>query len=409
MIILDVIQGEESWHSARAKYKRTASLASAMMGQHKNIKRTDALTYMSTGVSKEFSRWVQENLMDRGHTIEASAIHIAEGIIGKELYPVTAISDDEYMLASYDGLSMDEEDAWECKSWNESKAADVRSGKIPVEDVWQVVQQLAVGAKRCLYMITDGTEEKTVHICVHRGNVGVEIERLIDGWQQVDIELETYTPTTIEIKPQAEAIKALPSVFVQATGMVTASNLAEFKEAASTFIATIKTELVTDEDFANAEATVKFCKDAEANLEATKSGVLAQTTSIDDAIKTLDHIQAQLRDKRLLLDKLVKSEKDARKLAIVTKAANDYAAHIESLEAETKPIRLAVVRPDFGGSIKGMKKLAAMQEAVDTALRDSKFAASQVAKEAMARLAWFSDAAKGYEFLFPDLQQIIFI
>jgi hypothetical protein len=76
----------------------------------------------------------------------------------------------------------------------------------------------------------------------------------------------------------------------------------------------------------------------------------------------------------MMLDKLVKTEKDARKLAIVSKAGADFATYVESLEAETQPIRLNIVRPDFGAT-KSMKKLAAMQESVDTVLRDSKFAA----------------------------------
>ena len=32
-------------------------------------------------------------------------------------------------------------------------------------------------------------------------------------------------------------------------------------------------------------------------LEATKAAILAQTSSIDEVIRTVDHIQAQLRDK----------------------------------------------------------------------------------------------------------------
>jgi hypothetical protein len=104
---------------------------------------------------------------------------------------------------------------------------------------------------------------------------------------------------------------------------------------------------------------------------------------------------------------LVKSEKESRKLAIVTKAGNDFAAHVESLEAETKPIRLVLARPDFAGAIKGMKKLSAMQDAVDTALRDGKFSADQSAKDVREKLAWCKESSAGYGFLFSDLSQLI--
>ena len=189
--------------------------------------------------------------------------------------------------------------------------------------------------------------------------------------------------------------------------MVTASNLAEFKEAATLFIAAIKTELVSDQDFADAESTVKFCKEAETNLEATKASVLAQMSTVDEVVRTLDHIKKQLADKRLMLDKLVKSEKELRKAAIVTKASADFAAHIELLEAETKPIRLGIIGRNFGEAIKGLKSLESMQEKVDTALREEKFAADQAAKDVRAKLAGFNKYAKGYEFLFPDLQALM--
>jgi len=185
--------------------------------------------------------------------------------------------------------------------------------------------------------------------------------------------------------------------------------LAEFKEAATLFIAAIKTELVSDQDFADAESTVKFCKEAETNLEATKASVLAQMSTVDEVVRTLDHIKKQLADKRLMLDKLVKSEKESRKEAIVMKARADFNQHFSALEDEIKPIRLIAQHPDFPGAMKGLKKLSAMQEAVDTVLRDGKFAADAVAKDVRAKLSWFNDEAKGYETLFPDLQQIIYI
>ncbi|MCM2248878.1 hypothetical protein MYF60_28335, partial [Klebsiella pneumoniae] len=76
-----------------------------------------------------------------------------------------------------------------------------------------------------------------------------------------------------------------------------------------TFIANIKTDLKTDEDFVQADATVKFCKEAEDNLEVAKNAAIAQTASIDELMRTVDHIKAQLRDKRLALDKLVEQRK----------------------------------------------------------------------------------------------------
>jgi len=130
-------------------------------------------------------------------------------------------------------------------------------------------------------------------------------------------------------------------------------------------------------------------------------------STVDEVVRTLDHIAAQLRDKRLMLDKLVKSEKELRKAAIVTKASTDLAAHIAALEAETKPIRLGVIGKNFGEAIKGLKSLASMQDKVDTALREEKFAADQAAKDVRAKLLWCRENAAGHSALFPDLQALM--
>jgi len=188
--------------------------------------------------------------------------------------------------------------------------------------------------------------------------------------------------------------------------MVTYSNLPEFKAAAESYIANINTDLQTDQQFADAEATVKFCKTTEETLEVTKKSILAQTATIDEVIRTVDHIQAQLRDKRLMLDKLVSREKEARKSDIVCKAGIEFSAHVESLEKETCPIQLMVARPDFAGAIKGKKTLASMHDAVSTALAQGKIEADVIAKDIRAKLKWFADNTEDNR-LFPDLDRII--
>jgi hypothetical protein len=229
----------------------------------------------------------------------------------------------------------------------------------------------------------------------------------VHGWVQFSKDLEAYTPPEVAEKPVAEVIMGLPAVSIQATGMITESNLPKFKLAAETFIANIKTELVTDEDFVNAEANVKFCKTAEDDLEGTKKAILAQTTTIDEAIKVIDYIKGQLAGKRLMLDKLVKSEKEARKLAIILQAKDDFNTHVTALHDEIKVVNLIVQMPDFAGVMKGLKKLSAMQEAVDTALRNGKFEADTAAKDVRAKLAWCKENAAGHSALFPDLQNLM--
>lgn len=407
----DLIQGTPEWHQYRATHLN-ASDAPAMMGCSPYKSRTQLMDEMVTGITPEVDDATQRRF-DDGHRFEDLARPLAEKIIGKRLYRVTG--SEGKLSASFDGLTADDEEAFEHKSLNDEIRAcfDVEGNKIadlPLVYRVQMEQQSTVsGCKRVLFMASKFNAKDELieeRHCWYYPDMVLR-EQIIAGWAQLETDLKTHQPTIAAAKPKAEAIQALPSVFVQATGMVTASNLSEFKEAATAFIANIKTELVTDQDFADAESTVKFCKDAEGNLEATKASVLAQMSTVNEVVRTLDHIAAQLRDKRLTLDKLVKSEKEARKLAIVSKAANDYTLYIDALEAETKPIRLNVNGPSFAEAIKGLKSLASMQEKVDTALRDAKFAADTAAKDVRSKLAWCKTNAAGHHALFPDLQALM--
>src|SRR5690606_27899364 len=105
----------------------------------------------------------------------------------------------------------------------------------------------------------------------------------------------------------------LPSLHIEVTGMVTASNLAEFKASAMAVLGSINRDLQTDEDFADAEQTVKWCKGVEERLDAAKSHALSQTASIDELFRTIDSVSAEARRIRLELDKLVTREKENRR------------------------------------------------------------------------------------------------
>ena len=410
MIVINEIQGSDSWLKARQGCFNASEL-SAAAGVSKYTSRAALLKQKATGIAPEVDDFKQ-TLFNKGHTAEASARVIAEEIVGADLSPTTGMVEIDGMkiLASFDGITFDGEVVFEHKLWSDDLAAQVDRGVLEPHYQLQIEQQMMVsGAKQCLFMTSDGTESKMKYCWIPAPE---SFDHILTIWRQFDIDLKNYVPAAVEVKPQAEAIKALPAVFVQATGMVTASNLAEFKEAATSFIAAIKTELVSDQDFADAESTVKFCKEAETNLEATKASVLAQMSTVDEVVRTLDHIKKQLADKRLMLDKLVKSEKEQRKGAIVTKADKDFTEYAMQLEVEIKPIGLnratvSAARMGFADAIKGLKSLASMQEKVDNALRDAKFAVDQEAADIRKKLAWCKENAAGQSALFPDLQSLM--
>ena len=66
----NLVQGSKEWDEFRTKHFG-ASEAAAMLGLSRQLSRNDLLLYKKTGKSKEYSDWVQENILDYGHEVEA--------------------------------------------------------------------------------------------------------------------------------------------------------------------------------------------------------------------------------------------------------------------------------------------------------------------------------------------------
>ena len=400
----ELVQGSPEWHQFRLEHYG-ASEAAAMLGLSKNVTRSELLRMKHTGLAKEFSDWVQEHILDKGHEVEALARPLAEGTLGRKLYPVTC-SDDK-LSASCDGLTMDESIAFEHKQYSKALFHSVLGKVVPEEHMPQCQQVLMVtGAQKLLFCVSDGTIDNFASIEVFPSEEW--FERLRAGWAQFEKDLAEYVPPEITPEPVGRTPDTLPALRIEVTGMVTASNLAEFKAHALAVFEGINTELKTDQDFATAEKTVKWCGDVEDRLEAAKQHALSQTASIDELFRTIDSIKAEARAKRLELDRKVKAEKEARRLEIVREAGLQFSAHVEALECETTPIQLNVDRPDFSGCIKGMKNFTSMQDALDVALANGKIAAEAIAKDIRGKLAWFNDGDSNIWFMFPDMQQLIY-
>ena len=407
MRIIELQQGSEAWHQHRAT-ARNASDASAVMACSPYKTRAQLLQERATGIKPDVDAATQARF-DRGHAIEAKARVIIEEMLGQELFPVIGTTDDGYLSASFDGITMDETTVVEIKSWNESKADDVREGRVPTADVWQCVQQLAVSdADVLIYVVSDGTPERTVTTRVHPSDR--DRLALIAGWEQFDRDVAAWVPEPVTQAPIGHAPETLPALRLEVTGAVTASNLDEFREHALTVIGAINRDLKTDADFADAEKTVKWCADAEARLKAAKDAALAQTESIEQAFRVIDDVTAELRRTRLDLDKLVKAEKDARKLDITKNAELDFANHIADLNLKLHdkgagriPGPLAGC---FGHCVKGLKSLDSMTEKVTAELIRLKAEATETAMRMLSNRDSLRGDGHDWSFLFPDFAAV---
>lgn len=407
MKIIELQQGSPEWHAHRAKHFN-ASDAPAMMGVSKYKTRAQLLREYATGVTADIDPATQRRF-DDGHKAEAAAREIAERMIGEELYPVTGtlVVDGLNLSASFDGITMDGLKCWEHKLFNKSLAESMKANQLDCEPHyhWQLEHQLLVAeTDETLFMTSDGTEnncESMIYFPVFGRRA-----QLIAGWKQFKEDLDCYQHVEVAAEAVGRVPDALPALRIEVTGMVTNSNLEAFKAGAELMFSKINRDLQTDQDFADAEKTVKHCKEVEDNIEAAKKHALSQTASIDELYRALDSVSAQARTVRLELDKLVKARKENIRAEIQQEAEILFKAHVDTINARLGKVQLPAIKTDFAGAMKGKKTVASLRDAADTELARAKIEASQLSETIGMNVNSLRDLAAGYEFLFMDAQQI---
>lgn len=397
--------GSPEWQSAF-----TASKAAAMMGVSKYQTRSELVRQMATGISKEVDAQTQSRF-DRGHEIEAIARTFAEEEmdldIDSRLEPITYAGefDGITLFASLDGQFLPNN--WECKSLNDELRESLAIGVIPDRYHPQMEQGLMVSdADSCLFTASDGTREGTMHAW-YKPNIALR-KRIIAGWKQLAEDVANYQH--VEVIPAAVAVPqmGLPSVFIQVQGSIALiDNLDVFGGMLTEYIARINKKPETDQEFANLEAAAKTLKRAEEELDAAENSALGQAVSIDNMRKTVALYRSMARDNRLLIEKLVKAEKENRRGEILTKAKLKMFDHTANLNRRLGDNWMPVHQGNFAESIKGLKSLDSMREKIDNALRDAMFEASEIADRIESNSKALTDAqGNNWNFLFHDFGQV---
>lgn len=372
----NLIQGTPEWHAYRSDHFN-ASDAPAMMGLSKYKTRSQLMHEMKTGIVPEVSSFTQK-IFDAGHHFEALARPIAEKIIEQDLSPVTG-SLGPYS-ASFDGLTFMGDIAFEHKTLNDS----IRNCRVAsdLDEMYliQMEQQLLVsGAEKCLFMATkwsDSDELIEAYDFMYLPDLDRR-QRILDGWDQFADDMDAYVPAIEVPEVVAENVIELPALFVHAKGEIINSNLDLYDVAVKSYLVSVKTTLVDDQDFANAEADAKRCREACDRLKLSKDAMLAQTLSIGDAARLMDKWHEDFRLMAIKLEKLVTTEKDNRKVAMVTKAMQELAEFMRKFGEDAQ-----FPTVNFALAIKGKSKLSAMQEAINDALARAKADAVALARDA---------------------------
>jgi len=416
----NLVQGSPEWLAYRAQHDN-ASDAPAMMGCSAYKTRSELLHERHTGLTPDVDAGTQRRF-DDGHRFEALARPLAEAIIGDDLYPVVLSLG--RLSASYDGLTMAGDVGFEHKSLNaelRSAFADMATlapefrdsaanRSLPLMYRVQMEQQLMIAqASRILFMASkwDGDTLVEESHCWYTPDAELRAQ-ILAGWAQFHEDLADYVPTLAVVEAVGHTPQTLPALRIEVTGMVTASNLSDYKAHALAVFAGINRELTTDQQFADADKVVKWCGDVEVRLAAAKQHALSQTESIDALFRTIDDISAEARRVRLELDKLVKARKEAVRGEIVAEGVAALRAHIEALNTQLGLAYIARVAADFGGAVRGLRTVASQKNAVDTELARAKIEADAMAGRIQANLAQLH-AAADLDFLFTDTARLVLL
>ena len=403
----NLIQGTPEWHAYRAEHFN-ASDAPAMMNCSSCQTRTELLNTLKTGLTKEADAALQRRFND-GHRFEELARPLAEKIVGEDLYPVVGSSNK--LSASFDGLTLDEAIAFEHKTLNDLIRSASFAEELPFMYRVQMEQQLYVsGAEKCLFMATTWDNDELVNEKHFWYFPDLNLrEMILAGWDQFQADLETHEVKAIEVKPAAEEILQLPAIVVQVAGGLTASNLPDVIVKFDDFLANANTVLKTDEDFANGEATAKFARETARKLKLTRQQIIDQVPDISEAKRVIDLYAGKFDALALQLEKLVKTEKENRKISIMNEAVLAWSNYKTEWEYKLPSIRLTINPPDFAGAMKGKRTIESLENAVASELANTKIEADKLFKDISAKLTYLNDVAKDYKFLFNDLQSIIYM
>lgn len=394
MITNNLVQGTPEWHAYRATHDN-ASDAPAMMGCSSYKTRDQLIAELATGITPEVDPATQR-LYDSGHRFEKLARPLAEEIIGEDLYPCTGSVEGSRLSASFDGLTMLEDPAWEHKRMNERLRAVLSvpgctGADLPLEYQVQMEQQSAVSqCSKVLFTASDWDANDNLIealYCWYTPNPELRA-RILAGWEQLHKDVATYVPPEPKPAPVvAEPMESLPAVSMRLDGkLAVVSNLPDFATALRAFIERIPAKPDTDQDFANAEAACKSLKRAEDALTAGEDAALGEMVDFEAMRRQVRDLKELARATRLATEKLVTARKEQIRGEIVAGGVAALRDHIASLNTRLGKPYMPQVPADFGGVVKGKRTVDSLRGAVNDELARSKIESSAIADRIEANL-----------------------
>jgi predicted phage-related endonuclease len=406
MKIIEAAQGSQEWLQIRSQHF-TASEAPAMLGLSKYKTRQDLLREKASGLTEEVDAHKQR-LFDAGHEAEAIARPLAEAFLQEDLFPATGAAeiDGLPLLASFDGLNMEETLVWENKLSSAAVEAMIASGDLSGTYWPQCEQQMLVsGAERCLFTACDG-EQITAQLWYE--SKPERRAQLIAGWKQFAEDLAGYQHVEVAAAPVAAPIKDLPAVVLTVSGALTIeTNFTAWGVELRNFIALIPEHPATDQEFADCKAAVAAFKKAEAQLDAEEKRVLSMVADIDEMQREKKLLRDLSSTTRLALEKMVVRRDLEVKNEITQEGKDKLATHIAGLNKRLAKVQMPPIAADFATAIKGKRNIESMRGAVADLVAAKKIESNEIADKISLNLQTMIDLAHGYAFLFSDTATLV--
>ncbi len=406
MKTLNLIQGSKEWNQHRKWPTRNASDAPNIMGVG-YITRDQFIKQCATGIIEPVNSFTQK-LFDDGHRFEALARPIAEKIIKAELYPCVGV--DGLYSASFDGITIDDRIAWEHKTMNDEIRLCKKAEDLPLKIRIQMEQGFFVSkAEKYLFMASLWTERNELIEEIHFWYKSDKklLKSILLVWDQTALDVQNYEHYVIKEQIKDTSVSSLPSVIIQVKGELTSCNLDDIRPYFDDFLSNAITELVTDEDFAKAEAESKVSREAAKRCLETAKSVLDQTLSISTVTKELESYAAKFNTMALRQEKSVKEQKELRKNAAKADVMRQYDLYINAINKGIYPVKININPPEWNEAMKHQKLMSSLIGKLNDALADGKIRANEVAKEIREKLSWYNEYVTATQFLFSDLQTII--
>jgi len=193
------------------------------------------------------------------------------------------------------------------------------------------------------------------------------------------------------------------------TGEIQKSNFDEWKTDLIEQIRSVKTELVTDDDFAAASKHVKQFKKAEKSLKAAKESALDQAAEISNLFDAIDTVSEEARQARLKLDKQIKKRKQEIKDDFVTQGVDTIKAFIAEQSDAFQKISHSDYTNDanFEDALSGKASTKGMQKAINTVCAEIKEAITNKAAIADANAKTLDTLPANQQPLFQDRAQLL--